>query len=1083
MLYFNLLIVLSVSYVNGGPPVFIQQPYDAIVTDERLVFNCTAGADVAPPPVVSWYRGNPPLLLSAFRGLSILNISSAVDGVDASTGGIQYYCTASNGYGTIRSKTVTAFIAVFGGFQNERNATLNVENATLQSYLDTVALNCNVSGANPLSSIVWVNDLGQVVPNNGVTYVYVEEGRYLVIRNVNATLAQRTFHCRVINALGSKTVDSRSLYKFNASGYSSTQLTIYKPLKDVTAYEGDTNVKFSLVAASLGTTSISCSISSTPISSSLPVGTQLNTQSSVLAVIPGPVSVRDSGTGVVCYVNYGLPIMVAQYTATLTVLASPALTSSPSNSLYNFQGDTASFTCGYFAAPGITLSWYKDGVQLNSSSSRVQISGSSLNIPSLFLNDSGMYQCSVSNGTNSIWAQWAVGVRAPKLALISQGQSTPLVVSTGSNVTLTFQVQADPAPSVQWFFNGSLIQSNITYQSSITPANNIAGSILYNVSLLIDSVDLTTQGYYYASFSNRAGTQNISSVFVTPPAPAQVLGIATPTCLTPGTTLQVQCVTYGYPVPLIQFAINNFAVLSSNGRISVFNNYLVIGSATLNDEGLYCCYVSSGQMTGTAALSCSSIPTCGYPVVAIGASASIALGNPVNLTCNDEGNLQSTFSWTKDGQSVVQDSHLNIVTAGSHSTLTFSELRSEDKGLYTCTATNPLGSSTHTYPLSFNSLNEILPSYGTIIFIVAVIVLFILVPLVGVLCYFNGRRKSSHYNLEAVADHNPHGTTVTYNVDKRSSTGEPPEAFSPQYDSLPVSEVRPPEPPSYVPTPAYEVKGRDHVEMEMMQQSSKLVQDSTDGSVDEPLPHVHYSRTDGSVDEQLPPVHYSRTDGSVDEQLPHRHQSSVPSTNPLCPAPILCAQHQSSVPSTNPLCPAAPILCAQHQSSVPSTNPLCPAAPILCAQQHQSSVPSSTNPLCPAAPILCAQHQSSVPSTNPLCPAPILCAQHQSSVPSGTNPLCPAAPILCAQQHQSSVPSTNPLCPAPILCAQHQSSVPSTNPLCPAPILCAQHQSSVPSTNPLCPAAPILCAQQHQSSVPSTNPLCPAAPILCAQQE
>ena len=111
------------------------------------------------------------------------------------------------------------------------------------------------------------------------------------------------------------------LYCTYHAGYSSTQLTIYKPLKDVTAYDGDANVKFSLVAASLGTTSISCYISSTPISSSLPVGTQLNTQSSVLAVIPGPVSVRDSGTGVVCYVNYdGLPIMVAQYTATLTVL-------------------------------------------------------------------------------------------------------------------------------------------------------------------------------------------------------------------------------------------------------------------------------------------------------------------------------------------------------------------------------------------------------------------------------------------------------------------------------------------------------------------------------------------------------------------------------------------------------------------------------------------------------------------------------------------------------------------------------------------------------------------------------------------
>ena len=52
-------------------------------------------------------------------------------------------------------------------------------------------------------------------------------------------------------------------------------------------------------------------------------------------------------------------------------------------------------------------------MQLNITSSHVQISGSSLNIPYLFLNDSGMYQCSVSNGTNSVWAQWAVGVRVP----------------------------------------------------------------------------------------------------------------------------------------------------------------------------------------------------------------------------------------------------------------------------------------------------------------------------------------------------------------------------------------------------------------------------------------------------------------------------------------------------------------------------------------------------------------------------------------------------------------------------------------------------------------------------------------------
>lgn len=87
----------------------------------------------------------------------------------------------------------------------------------------------------------------------------------------------------------------------------------------MTAYDGDTNVKFSLIAASLGTTSVSYSIFFTPASSSLTTG-PLNIQSSVFGTIPGPVSVRDSGTVVVCYVNYGLTIMAVQYTATLTVL-------------------------------------------------------------------------------------------------------------------------------------------------------------------------------------------------------------------------------------------------------------------------------------------------------------------------------------------------------------------------------------------------------------------------------------------------------------------------------------------------------------------------------------------------------------------------------------------------------------------------------------------------------------------------------------------------------------------------------------------------------------------------------------------
>ena len=103
------------------------------------------------------------------------------------------------------------------------------------------------------------------------------------------------------------------------SGYTGNQLIIYKPLQNVIAYDGDTSVKFAIVAASLGPTSYSYSILSAPSGSQL-VGGLGQTAIVNIAGRPGPVTVNDNGTVVQCIVNYGAPIQVVTYTATLTVL-------------------------------------------------------------------------------------------------------------------------------------------------------------------------------------------------------------------------------------------------------------------------------------------------------------------------------------------------------------------------------------------------------------------------------------------------------------------------------------------------------------------------------------------------------------------------------------------------------------------------------------------------------------------------------------------------------------------------------------------------------------------------------------------
>ena len=84
------------------------------------------------------------------------------------------------------------------------------------------------------------------------------------------------------------------------------------------------------------------------------------------------------------------------------------VTSSPGDSLDNSVGTNVSFTC---EARGLGLGgrWYRNGEEVFPGS-RVEISGSKMTIYGLLEGDSGMYQCSVSSGTSSVWRQWRVVV-------------------------------------------------------------------------------------------------------------------------------------------------------------------------------------------------------------------------------------------------------------------------------------------------------------------------------------------------------------------------------------------------------------------------------------------------------------------------------------------------------------------------------------------------------------------------------------------------------------------------------------------------------------------------------------------------
>ena len=72
-----------------------------------------------------------------------------------------------------------------------------------------------------------------------------------------------------------------------------------------------------------------------------------------------------------------------------------------------------------------------------------------------------------------------------------------------------------PPDHVLWYMNGSMVKPSDLYLiSNISVSDASTVPITYNASLTISSVNLTTQGFYWASFYGYFGVFNTSFIFL-----------------------------------------------------------------------------------------------------------------------------------------------------------------------------------------------------------------------------------------------------------------------------------------------------------------------------------------------------------------------------------------------------------------------------------------------------------------------------------------------------------------------------------------------------------------------------------------
>ncbi|KAL7737597.1 hypothetical protein ACLKA6_007710 [Drosophila palustris] len=283
----------------------------------------------------------------------------------------------------------------------------------------------------------------------------------------------------------------------------------------------------------------------------------------------------------------------------------------------------SSFTlqCNMRGAPRPQITWYKDGIQLSSSSERVKIrqigSTCALTIVTVSELDSGRYTCEATNskGRVSTFARLQV-VSDPRLFEADSrlkeiahgrhpaelGESLPIFtmrlrdrrVQVTYPVRLTCQIVGYPAPEIHWYKDGQLI--NCDRRHLITADGQF-------FTLEIAATTLDDSGDYTCTAKNELGSVSCHSCLVVDKG---IRAYISPDFYVPldpfyvfreGSEIRLSTKVEAYPAVGVTWHRNGMrlrpsrrisATLDSTGYVE-----LIIAEATPRDAGIYVCVASN----------------------------------------------------------------------------------------------------------------------------------------------------------------------------------------------------------------------------------------------------------------------------------------------------------------------------------------------------------------------------------------------------------------------------------------------------------------------------------------------------------
>ncbi|XP_072939077.1 cell adhesion molecule Dscam1 isoform X9 [Epargyreus clarus] len=377
----------------------------------------------------------------------------------------------------------------------------------------------------------------------------------------------------------------------------------------------------------------------------------------------------------------------------LTVTAPLKATVEPATQTVDF-GRPAVFTCRYEGNPVKTITWLKDGKDMNHHDAM-------LRIESVKKEDKGMYQCFIRNDQESAGAsaELKLGGRfEPPQIRHSFGEQT---LRSGPSLRLKCVASGNPTPDIAWLLDGDKLSSGERLQIGqfVTADGNVESH------LNISSVQTNDGGLYSCIASSKVGSASHS-------ARVNVYGMPYVRAMkkrpvVAGDTLVAHCPVAGYPIDSIVWERDG-RVLPINRKQKVFpNGTLVIENVErISDQATYTCVAKNSQ--GYSARGTLELQVMVPPQILpfeFGDEPANA-GDTASVQCvMNKGDLPANFSWSLNGRKISQGNTLGIAIGSMSrkmSILNIDSVNGTHRGTYVCHVENVAGQVNHSATLEVN---------------------------------------------------------------------------------------------------------------------------------------------------------------------------------------------------------------------------------------------------------------------------------------------------------------------------------------------------------------------------------------------